>query len=94
MVNTALPDIDSSLHVGPTLLPWVMTAYAIAFAGVLLLGGQAADVLGRRRVFAAGVALYGLGSLVASLARDRGTDRRAAGPGPGSSDQRPRGARP
>lgn len=68
VVNTALPDIGAALGVGPGLLPWVMTGYAVAFAGFLLLGGRAADVLGRRRVFIAGIALYGAGSALAALA--------------------------
>jgi MFS family permease len=67
VVNTALPQIGAQLGLSPGSLPWVMTIYAVAFAGFLLLGGRAADVLGRRRVFLAGIALYAAGSLGAAL---------------------------
>jgi MFS family permease len=53
---------------GPALLPWVMTAYALAFAGFLLFGGRAADVLGHRRTLLGGVAVYAAGAAVAACA--------------------------
>ncbi|MFI0718407.1 MFS transporter [Streptomyces sp. NPDC021224] len=68
IANTALPDLDRSLRMGPALLPWVMTAYALAFAGFLLFGGRAADVLGRRRMLLGGVAVYAAGAAVAAFA--------------------------
>ncbi|MFK0250419.1 MFS transporter [Amycolatopsis azurea] len=67
VVNTALPQIGAEFGMERTVLSWVMTAYAVAFAGLLLLGGRAADVLGRRRMFIAGVALYGLASVAAAV---------------------------
>ena len=56
IVNVALPSIGTSLHFSEQGLQWVVTAYAITFGGFLLLGGRAADLLGRRRVFYVGVA--------------------------------------
>src|ERR671939_52897 len=54
IVNVALPSIGAGLHFSEQDLPWVVNAYVIAFGGFLLLGGRAADLLGRRRVFMAG----------------------------------------
>src|SRR4051794_41264157 len=54
IVNVALPSIGKGLHFSEQNLPWVVNAYVIAFGGFLLLGGRAADLLGRRRVFMAG----------------------------------------
>src|SRR6478735_6035832 len=58
IVNVALPSIEADLGFTQSGLEWVVTAYAIVFGGFLLLGGRLADVLGRRRVFAAGIALF------------------------------------
>jgi len=69
IVNVALPSIGRALHFTRENLQWVITAYAIAFGGFLLLGGRAADLLGRRRVFMVGVALFTLASLVCGLAQ-------------------------
>src|SRR2546426_123576 len=55
IVNVALPSIGKGLHLSEHNLPWVVNAYVIAFGGFLLLGGRAADLLGRRRVFMAGL---------------------------------------
>jgi EmrB/QacA subfamily drug resistance transporter len=68
IVNVALPSIKTSLGVSDKSLQWVVTAYAITFGGFLLLGGRAADLLGRRRMFMAGIALFSLASLVCGLA--------------------------
>ena len=68
IVNVALPSIKTSLHVSDKSLQWVVTAYAITFGGFLLLGGRAADLLGRRRMFMIGIALFSLASLVCGLA--------------------------
>ena len=68
IVNVALPTIGERLHFSPGNLQWVVTAYALAYGGFLLLGGRSADLLGRRRVFMAGVALFSLASLVCGLA--------------------------
>src|SRR4026209_52422 len=58
IVNVALPSIELDLGFSQSGLEWVVTAYAIVFGGFLLLGGRLADLLGRRRVFAAGIALF------------------------------------
>lgn len=68
IVNVALPSIATDLEFTREGLQWVITAYAITFGGFLLLGGRAADLLGRRRVFMAGVTLFTLASLACGLA--------------------------
>jgi EmrB/QacA subfamily drug resistance transporter len=68
IVNVALPSIKTDLHFSEQSLQWVITAYAIMFGGVLLLGGRMADLLGRRRLFIAGVALFTVSSLLAGFA--------------------------
>src|SRR4051812_32995648 len=73
VVNVALPSIRESLHFSGAGLQWVVNAYAIAFAGFLLLGGRMADLLGRRRVFIGGLLLFSLASLVGGLAGSQGT---------------------
>jgi EmrB/QacA subfamily drug resistance transporter len=72
IVNVALPSIHASLGFTTTGLQWVVNAYTLTFAGFLLLGGRAADLLGRRRVFLAGTALFALASLACALADSRG----------------------
>jgi len=72
IVNVALPAIRTELAMSETSLQWVVNAYAIAFGGFLLLGGRAADLLGRRRVFVAGLLLFTLSSLVGGLAQSPG----------------------
>ncbi len=67
IVNVALPSIQRGLHFNQDDLQWVITAYAITFGGFLLLGGRAADYLGRRRVFFAGLALFTGASLACGL---------------------------
>jgi MFS family permease len=57
IVNIALPSIKTSLNVSDHSLQWVLIAYTITFGGLLLLGGRAADLLGRRRLFMIGVAV-------------------------------------
>jgi EmrB/QacA subfamily drug resistance transporter len=68
IVNVALPSIKTDLHFSETSLQWVITAYSIFFGGVLLLGGRLADLLGRRRLFMAGLALFTVSSLLDGLA--------------------------
>ena len=68
IVNVALPSIGKSLHFSRESLQWVITAYAITFGGFLLLGGRAADVLGRRKVFLVGVLVFTAASFVCGLA--------------------------
>src|SRR6202451_3759865 len=64
IVNVALPHIQTALHFSSTNLEWVVNAYALAFGGLLLLGGRSGDLLGRRRIFIAGILLFSLASLV------------------------------
>jgi MFS family permease len=64
----ALPSIQSDLHFAPSDLQWVINAYMLAFGGFLLLGGRAGDLLGRRRLFLAGVGLFTVASLADALA--------------------------
>ncbi|HEY2543100.1 MAG TPA: MFS transporter, partial [Gaiellaceae bacterium] len=68
IVNVALPSIKTSLNVSESTLQWVLIAYTITFGGLLLLGGRAADLLGRRRMFMIGMALFSAASLVCGLA--------------------------
>jgi EmrB/QacA subfamily drug resistance transporter len=68
IVNVALPTIGVKLHFPEADLQWVVTAYALTFGGFLLLGGRAADLLGRRRMFMAGLALFTAASLGCALA--------------------------
>ena len=84
IVNVALPTIEVDLNFTNSSLQWVASAYALTFGGFLLLGGRCADLLGRRRLFMAG-----LGALHARLARlrlrlvEQPPDRRARRAGPG-----------
>jgi EmrB/QacA subfamily drug resistance transporter len=68
IVNVALPSIGADLHFSESKLQWVITAYAITFGGFLLLGGRAADLLGRRRIFMIGLILFTAASFVCGLA--------------------------
>ena len=72
IVNVALPSIGKGLHFSEQNLPWIVNAYVIAFGGFLLLGGRAADLLGRRRVFMAGPVLVAVASLAAGFAANQG----------------------
>src|SRR5437879_13745152 len=67
IVNVALPSIRSDLGFAPSSLAWVVNAYLIAFGGVLLLAGRLGDLLGRRRVFLAGLAVFTAASLLCGL---------------------------
>ena len=73
IVNVALPSIQTDLHFSEQSLQWVITAYAIMFGGFLLLGGRLADLLGRRRFFIAGIALFTVSSLAAGFAWSAGS---------------------
>ena len=73
IVNVALPTIKTDLGFSQESLQWVITAYAILFGGVLLLGGRMADLLGRRRMFMAGMALFTVSSLLDGLAWSEGS---------------------
>ena len=72
IVNVALPSIRDSLGFAANDLQWIVNAYTIAFAGFLMLGGRAADLVGQRRVFAAGLLLFGFASLIGGLASTQG----------------------
>src|SRR5437773_10499767 len=68
IVNVALPSIKVDLGFSQENLQWVISAYALVFGGFLLLGGRAADLLGRKRIFLAGIIVFTLSSLLAGLA--------------------------
>src|SRR3954453_9777415 len=72
IVNVALPSIRDGLHFSTTGLQWVVNAYTLTFAGLLMLGGRSADLLGRRPVFLVGTALFALASLACAVADSRG----------------------
>ncbi|MBA2639401.1 MAG: MFS transporter [Nocardioidaceae bacterium] len=69
VVNIALPGIQADLGISAANLTWVVTSYAIAFGGLLLLGGRIGDLIGRRKVFIFGVLLFGFASLLGGLAQ-------------------------
>jgi EmrB/QacA subfamily drug resistance transporter len=70
IVNVALPSIERELGLAASTVQWVVTGYAIAFGGLLILGGRAADIFGRRRMFLAGLVLFSAASLAGGLAQD------------------------
>ncbi|CAM5559889.1 MFS transporter [Streptomyces viridochromogenes] len=70
IVNIALPDIQNALNFSTTDLTWVVSAYTLTFGGLLLLGGRAGDILGRRRVFITGILLFTFASLLGGLAQE------------------------
>jgi EmrB/QacA subfamily drug resistance transporter len=73
IVNVALPSIRTDLHFSQENLQWVITAYSIVFGGFLLLGGRLADLLGRRRLFVVGLALFTVSSLLDGLSWSEGS---------------------
>jgi EmrB/QacA subfamily drug resistance transporter len=70
IVNIALPSIERDFSVTTSVVEWVVTGYAIAFGGLLILGGRAADMLGRRRIFIVGLVVFSVASLAGGLAGD------------------------
>ncbi|MFD4600861.1 MFS transporter [Streptomyces sp. NPDC058464] len=72
ITNIALPSIQTDLGVSDANLAWVVNAYALTFGGLLLLGGRAGDLYGRRRVFRVGIAVFTLASLLGGLAPNEG----------------------
>jgi EmrB/QacA subfamily drug resistance transporter len=72
IVNVALPSIRSDLHFSTTGLQWVVNAYTLTFAGFLMLGGRASDLLGRRRMFLVGTGVFALASLLCAAASSQG----------------------
>ena len=67
-VNVALPDLARDLRLGPTELSWTITSYSVMFGSLLLLGGRAADLLGRRRMFLTGLGVFTVASAASALA--------------------------
>jgi EmrB/QacA subfamily drug resistance transporter len=72
VMNVALPRIQEGLHFSATGLAWVMSSYTLTFGGLLLLGGRAGDILGRRQLFVAGIALFTVASLAGGFATSAG----------------------
>jgi EmrB/QacA subfamily drug resistance transporter len=72
VMNVALPRIQGDLHFSATGLAWVMSSYTLTYGGLLLLGGRAGDILGRRRTFIGGIALFTLASLAGGFATSAG----------------------
>jgi EmrB/QacA subfamily drug resistance transporter len=72
IVNVMLPAVQHAFHMSPTNLQWIITAYSLTFGGFLLLGGRAADLYGRRRVFLAGITVFTLASLLDGLSQSGG----------------------
>lgn len=72
IVNIALPEIRTGLELSPTNLSWVINSYTLTFGGLLLLGARAGDILGRRRTFLAGIAVFTAASLAGGLAHSAG----------------------
>jgi EmrB/QacA subfamily drug resistance transporter len=72
VVNVALPHIQAGLNFSATSLSWVMNGYTLTFGGLLLLGGRAGDILGRRRMFVVGIVIFTLASLAGGLATSAG----------------------
>ena len=70
IVNVALPSIERELHMPADAVQWIVTGYAISFGGLLILGGRAADILGRRRMFVIGLVAFAMASLAGGLAQD------------------------
>src|SRR5215213_4948069 len=72
IVNIALPSIRTDLGFSEQALQWVPSAYLLTYGGFMLLGGRAADLLGRRRVLVAGIAVIGISSLIGGFAQSEG----------------------
>lgn len=73
ILNIALPSIQSDLNVSPNNLSWLVTIYALVFGGLLLVGGRAGDVFGRRRMFRLGLVIFTVASLIGGLAPNEAT---------------------
>ena len=94
IVNVALPSIRDDLGFSIGGLQWVVNAYTITFGGLLLLGGRASDLLGRRRMFITGILVFALASFAGAIAPNAGAARRRArGTGRGRRDRRAEHAR-
>ena len=89
IINVALPQMRSALHMSTAGQQWVINAYTLTFAGFLMLGGRAADLFGRRRVFLVGLGVFTLFSLLGGVAQSGGEfDRGSSPPGCGRRDSR------
>jgi MFS family permease len=75
IVNVALPHVQQALGFSGNGLEWVVNAYAVTFGGLLLLGGRAGDVFGRRKVFVAGLMLFSAASFVGGFAQSQAPGR-------------------
>ena len=80
IVNVALPSIQRDLRFSASERQWVVNAYTLTFAGFLLLGGRAADLFGRRRLFLVGLGVFTAASLFGGLAQNRGMAGRVPAP--------------
>ena len=90
-VNVALPDLAKDLNIAQGDIGWTITSYSLIFGSLLLLGGRAADLLGRRRMFLAGLGVFTASSLATALAADATHAlRRPRRPGPRRGHARPR----
>ena len=89
IVNVALPSIQVDLGFSQENLQWVISAYALVFGGFLLLGGRAADMLGRRRMFMSGLVVFAVGSMLAGLAWSEASLIAPLDPGPRCRDHLP-----
>src|SRR5512133_819939 len=69
IVNVALPSIQVDLHLSEANLQWIVNAYSLFFGGFLLLGGRAGDLIGRKRLFLAGLVAFTVGALLCGLAQ-------------------------
>jgi EmrB/QacA subfamily drug resistance transporter len=72
VVNVALPSIEKDLHISISQLEWIVTAYALVFAALLITGGKLADLFGRRKIFIVGLVVFSLSSLACGLAPNAG----------------------
>src|SRR6478672_11699107 len=72
VMNVSLPSIGKALNIDQADLSWIVNSYLLTFGGFLLLGGRLADLMGRRRMFMIGLAVFGLGSLLGGMAQSVG----------------------
>src|SRR5260221_4088385 len=72
VVNVALPSIEKDLHISISQLEWIVTAYALVFAALLITGGKLADLFGRRKIFIVGLVVFSLSSLARGFAPKAG----------------------